>query len=94
MITIYDPLTTSPNAAVPGASVRLPFPENKIPLNRQSALAQNVFALYPLANIPGDPVTGINNLYQRGSQPSDRYNMGWKVDYNINENQRIAGQHP
>ena len=90
LILIYDPSTTRPNPAVPGGYVRTPFPGNKIPLNRQGALAQKIFSIYPRPNTQGAPVTGINNLFQRGSQPSNRYDTGLKVDYNISDRQRIA----
>jgi Carboxypeptidase regulatory-like domain/TonB dependent receptor len=86
-IIIYDPLTTVVNN---GVITRTPFQNNTIPANRISAVAKDIFALYPAANVAGNPVTGINNLVQSGTQPTDRYNIGIRGDYLISASQRIA----
>src|SRR3989442_2661279 len=48
LITIYDPLTTRPDPAVPGAFIRDPFPGNVIPADRIDPLAQKLLEYYPL----------------------------------------------
>jgi carboxypeptidase family protein len=88
MITIYDPLTTTTNSS--GVVVRSPFPGNQIPLSRINAVATDVFALFPAANLPGNPVTGVNNLFQSGTQPTDRYNVGIRADYQLTSTRRVA----
>jgi hypothetical protein len=90
LITIYDPLTTAPNPNKPGASIRTPFPGNVIPPNRISQFAKGFFALYPLPNLPGQKVTGTQNLFLIGNIPTDRETGGVKVDYMLNQNRRLA----
>lgn len=90
VITIYDPYTTVPNPATAGAFVRTAFPGNVIPGSRVSPFAKAFFALHPLPNLPGAPVTGASNLFQSGPIPTDRQTGGVKVDHSINGNQRVA----
>jgi hypothetical protein len=90
LIVIYDPLSTAPNPNSPGAFIRTPFTNNSIPESRISKFAKGFFALYPLPNLPGAPVTGANNLFQSGAIPTDRQTGGVKVDHSFNSNQRLA----
>jgi hypothetical protein len=53
--TIYDPLSTRLDAAT-GLYVRDPFPNNKIPANRISAMAKAALSRYPMPNIAGAPI--------------------------------------
>jgi len=87
-ITIYDPLTTTTNAA--GASSRTAFPGNVIPSNRISFISKQVFALWPLGNLPGLANTRGNNLFQTTRNPVENDTWGAKVDYQISQNQRLA----
>src|SRR5438445_491782 len=48
LITIYDPLTTRPDPAVPGAFLRDPFPGNVIPADRIDPIARKILEYYPL----------------------------------------------
>ena len=51
-IIIYDPATTRPKTrSAPGQFIRDPFPGNKIPANRISAVARAMMAYWPLPNI-------------------------------------------
>lgn len=93
LITIYDPLTTRPDPSRPGFYIRDPFPGNRIPENRIAPIAREVMKLYPMANLPGDPVTGANNLFQRSENPIDRDNWGVKLDYNLSSTRRLAGRY-
>src|SRR5206468_176832 len=72
-----------------GGFIRTPFTNNFIPLNRRSVVAQSYLNLMPLPNIAA-PISGINNLSQSGTQPTDRDVEGLKVDYNISQSQRLA----
>jgi hypothetical protein len=90
LITIYDPLSTGPNPNQAGASIRQPFPGNVIPFDRVSPFAKAVLALFPSGNLPGLPVTQTQNLFLIGKAPTDRQTGGVKVDYNINQNRRLA----
>ena len=88
LITIYDPLTTTSNGS--GGFTRLPFQGNKIPLTRQSKLAQNTFALLPAANTAGAAITGVNNSVEISSAPNDRWVLANKVDYYMSQTRHLA----
>lgn len=92
VITIFDPLTSTPNPSGTGF-IRSPFPNNAIPPGRLSVLARNMLALYPKGNTAGAAVTGINNLVQTGSQPTDRYNVGGRLDYYLSAQRRFAARY-
>ena len=87
-ITIYDPQTTVPNGS--GGFVRSAFPNNFVPIERQSKVAQTILGLTPLPNIPTAPISGINNLSQSGYQPTDRDVEGMRIDYNFSGNRRLG----
>jgi hypothetical protein len=63
--TIYDPFTTQAGAG--GTLVRDAFTGNRIPASRFNPVARNVLALIPEGNVPGNPVTNLNNLVSTGS---------------------------
>src|SRR5712691_4767023 len=48
LITVFDPLTTRPNPAVPGTFIRDPFPGNVIPADRIDPIAKKILEYYPL----------------------------------------------
>ncbi len=83
-IIMYDPLTSTPNAA--GSYTRTAFPGNIIPSSRISPFAQEFFSLYPLPNLPGQN----NNLFLIGRTPTTRYTGGLKVDYLVSSTQRLS----
>ncbi|MBC7928328.1 MAG: carboxypeptidase regulatory-like domain-containing protein, partial [Bryobacteraceae bacterium] len=91
LITIYDPATTRPNPSGSG-SIRDPFPGNSVPSNRIDPVAANVLKFFPLPNQPGDPGTGQNNFYANGSNAFNTDNFDIKVDYNLNDKQRLFGR--
>ena len=73
-VTIYDPLTTVPNAA--GQLTRTPFAGNIIPPNRFNPAGKNVLNLYPDPNQSGL----TNNLLIAPGQSDDRDQYTIKVD--------------
>ncbi|MEX2264782.1 MAG: TonB-dependent receptor [Bryobacteraceae bacterium] len=88
--TIYDPFST--RAGPTGALIRDPFPGNRIPGNRISPIARNVFNLIPEGNVPGNAITGLNNLVSTGSTRkfTDFFpEYTGRVDYNISERTRM-----
>jgi hypothetical protein len=90
LITIYDPLTTVLNPNGSGTYLRQPFPGNTIPSDRISQISKGVWAMYPASNLPGLPITHTQNLYLQGKAPTDRQTGGVRVDYNLNQNRRLA----
>ena len=87
---IYDPFSTAAGAG--GALVRTALPGNSIPASRLNPAAVKVLSYVPGGNVPGDPLTGLNNLTNSGSTRkfTDFFpeNTG-RVDYDITEATRM-----
>lgn len=86
--TIYDPFSTvaGPN----GSLVRTPFPSNVIPANRLDPVAVKALSYVPGGNVPGDALTGLNNLTNTGSTrkftdffPEHTARVDWDVSPSI-----------
>ncbi|HKE26030.1 MAG TPA: TonB-dependent receptor [Bryobacteraceae bacterium] len=82
---IYDPFSTT--AGSNGALARTPFPGNSIPAARLDPVAVKVFSYVPSNNVPGDPLTGLNNLTNNGSThkftdffPENTARVDWDID--------------
>lgn len=83
-ITIYDPLTTTPNG-----SSRSPFPDNKIPSARFDPLgAQFAKTLYPLPNITPAPGT-LQNYFNSRYRTFKWNSLSARVDENISSNHQL-----
>ena len=81
--TIYDPRTTK--TAPDGRIVRDPFPDNMIPANLISPVAQKIQALIPRASFPGfaQNLALNDKTYTLTTLPS------FKIDHQINEKVKI-----
>ena len=80
---LYDPNTTEP-----GTLQRTPFPNNRIPISRQSPLAKAIYAATPLPSTPDNPLvnsnlTAVNNITQ--TVP----NTPFRLDHVFNQNNRM-----
>ena len=94
-ITIYDPATTR---VVNGVTVRDPFPNNRIPVERFSNVAKQYIALARNVLVPNRPglVPGslgyVNNNYvseDRSSiETTNKYSL--KIDHTLNNTNRVA----
>jgi hypothetical protein len=82
--TIYDPMT----GAADGTG-RSPFPNNTIPMARQSAIARNVQTYYPEPNAPGP----LNNYLSAGAPPFARQQIDPKINWNVNDSFQIWGKY-
>jgi hypothetical protein len=85
-IQIYDPMTAQmlPN----GLIQRSPFPNNIIPANRISPIAQNYQAFYPPPNFAPLP-EGFNNYYTTG-MGGDTFNSETvRIDHTISAKQNM-----
>jgi len=88
--TIYDPFSTVVSAA--GAVTRTPFAGAIIPANRMDPLAASFMKDFWAPNNPGDNITGVNN-YKYGYTDSWKYyNIGDRVDWNINNKWKVFGR--
>jgi hypothetical protein len=82
---IFDP-TTQQNTGTPN-ECRTPFPNNQIPLNRLSTVAQNVLKLIPEPNFSG---TGANYIQDTADTISQTvYSI--RIDQNLGSKQKLWG---
>src|SRR5438132_1730095 len=97
-LIIYDPATTRPNPNGPGF-IRDPFPGNKIPADRFSAVAKQYLALLRSTGIapnrpglvPGTFAYVNNNYVSEGRSTIEtmkKYSM--KIDHNLSNTHRVA----
>jgi hypothetical protein len=81
--TLYDP-----NSTVPGTLQRTPFPNNQIPISRESPLAKALYAATPLPQTADNPLinsnfNAVNNMQQ--TVP----NITTRLDHIFNSNNRM-----
>jgi hypothetical protein len=82
---IYDPATGNPDG-----TGRQAFPNNTIPQNRVSSVAQRTLEFVPLPNITG---RDTNNYFTSGTQAMNRDNFDIKIDWNRTASNRIWGKY-
>ena len=97
MLVIYDPATTRANPNGTGF-IRDPFPGNKIPANRFSAVARQYLALAKSAVLPNRPglVPGTlgyvsNNYLSPGGTTTEKtHKFSLKIDHALSSAHRLA----
>jgi len=83
-IQIYDPLSTNPTTGN-----RTPFPNNVIPQNELSKIAQAILAYVPMPNTPADPTGNDSNNYVPPAVRTDKFPaLSIRGDQNWSETQR------
>ncbi|MDX1981462.1 MAG: TonB-dependent receptor, partial [Bryobacteraceae bacterium] len=88
--TIYDPFTTTADPGNPGQFIRQPFSGNQIPRARMDPVSVKVLEFYGAKpNVPGQPNTGLQNFVFQGARPDTVNRDTFKIDHNINDNQRF-----
>lgn len=90
MIVIYDPLTTTQNAA--GAFTRQPFTGNLIPTARLNPVARNMAKYWPAPTNAGAANTGVNNYARTSGNNVTKDTWSTRVDHNINDRNRLFGR--
>lgn len=79
---LYDPNTTQP-----GTYQRTPFPNNQIPISRESPLAQKLYAVTPLPTSSDNPLANSNfNAVNNTSQTVP--NTTFRLDHVFNQSNR------
>ncbi len=79
-ITIYDPLTTRPDA---GGYTRDAFAGNLIPASRIDPVARNVVRFYSLPNTRStNAFAEVNNFFVAGTGADDNENITIRLDHN------------
>ncbi len=80
---LYDPSTTQP-----GTLARTPFPNNQIPIERESPLAKAIYAATPLPTTGDNPLINSNfNAINNTKQTVP--NVTFRLDHVFNENNRL-----
>jgi Carboxypeptidase regulatory-like domain/TonB dependent receptor len=80
-LVIYDPLTTTCNAA--GQCTRTPFPNNVIPADRINPIASRLLSLYPLPTLPGQRLNNFVNSVNKARYDYDSELA--RIDHNFSE---------
>ncbi|MGC2659575.1 MAG: carboxypeptidase-like regulatory domain-containing protein, partial [Bryobacteraceae bacterium] len=81
--TIYDPNTTQP-----GTYQRTPFPNNQIPISRESPLAKAIYAATPLPSTNDNPLVNSNfNAVNNTTQTVP--NITVRLDHVFDQNNRM-----
>jgi hypothetical protein len=88
---IYDPATTR---QINGAYVRDQFLNNTIPADRWDPAVKAILDRYPLPNVfvNGQEATA-NNYVRTANEATNQDQFGFRLDHNINRNQRIFGRY-
>ena len=91
LVRIYDPLALVQDPS--GDWIRSPFPGNVIPQDRWDPVAGNAMNLYPQPNLPGDPVTRIQNYGFSGSSRVNVDNVSVRGDHNFGASNRLFARY-
>ena len=91
LAVIYNPFSARPNPNGSGV-VRDPFPDNRIPASLINPIAQNVLALYPQPNAPGDPFTFTRNFNKSGKTITTNDRIDGRIDWAKSENWTMFGR--
>jgi outer membrane receptor protein involved in Fe transport len=86
---IYDPLTGNPDG-----TGRTAFPNNQIPADRISPIAQRMLGFIPLPNQAGTGVGGVsNNFFNQSQQRMDRHQFDVKLNWTRTPAHQIWGKY-
>ena len=86
----YPTLIYDPNTGNADGTGRTPFPNNKIPLDRQDPITLKLQSYYPLPNVPG--VT-LNNYTASGGPILSRNYFDTKINFTVNDKQSVWGHY-
>lgn len=92
LVQVFDPTTTRPNPASPGAYIRDPFPGNQLPAARLNPVGRNIANYYPQPNTAGAPVTGVNNFLSNAGRGVDKDQLNGRIDHQFSATQRMFGR--
>ncbi|HXG32006.1 MAG TPA: carboxypeptidase-like regulatory domain-containing protein, partial [Bryobacteraceae bacterium] len=87
-VTIYDPLTGSPDGRG-----RSPFPGNRIPAERISPVSKRIQEKAPLPNLPGTSQGTLNNHFSSATEKLDRKNYDVKINWNPRPELAVWGKY-
>ncbi|MFN0103902.1 MAG: carboxypeptidase regulatory-like domain-containing protein [Bryobacteraceae bacterium] len=90
LVTIYDPLTTT---AAGTGFVRTPFPDARVPLERQSKTGRNLVAFYPQPNRTGETAALINNFVFAPRSYVNSNQVSARIDHRIGARHSLFGRY-
>ncbi|MBL8213794.1 MAG: TonB-dependent receptor [Bryobacterales bacterium] len=94
LISIYDPLTTSPVPGQANRYTRTQFPGNVIPASRLDPVARNLVGYYPAPNTtPIDPFSNANNYLVNATGQNRQTMWSIKTDYNLRDGARLFARY-
>ena len=93
LIPVYDPNTSREDPNARGSYIRDPFVNNTVPSNRLSPTAQVMKDLFGQPNVPGEPVTNINNFFTNASVADDSDQFNGRLDYLLSDNHKLFGRY-
>ncbi len=88
-VDIHDPLTVRQAGAGFQRSV---FPGNVIASNRFNTVSRNILPYWPEPNLPGDPVTGINNFIKNSTEDYTVNQVNVRIDHSLGGSDRLFGR--
>jgi hypothetical protein len=88
LYTIYDPLTTGPAPTY----TRTPFPNNTIPVNRESPNAKYLFSIMPEPTFPNVNPMVANNWYGQVPSLTNDYMVTSRIDQRISDRDQVFGR--
>jgi hypothetical protein len=92
LVTIYDPLTTVPNASGSGYT-RTAFPGNDIPQSRINPVTLQILKYLPAPTQTGVGFTSSNNYTRSDGNRVQKDTVSYKVDHYFSERNRIFARY-
>ena len=89
-IQIYDPMTSRQLAD--GSYLRDIFPNDQIPTSRINPISSKILGFWPAPNLPGNPITGINNFISNAADVYGEDQFTIRIDHSISDNNRLFGR--
>ena len=84
LYTLYDPWSTDS-----ATWARQPFPNNQIPLNRQSPLSKYLNSVTPLPTLPAENPLVSANWFGPGISNQSNYTMSARIDHRITDRDQL-----
>ena len=88
LIRIYDPLSTRPDPAGAG-SIRSVFSDNVIPPSQVDPVARNIARFWPAPNVPGNPITDVNNFARTDGNRVRKDTLSLRADHYFSQRNRF-----
>src|SRR6185369_11993990 len=88
-ITLYDPWSVGPAPTY----AKVAYPNNQLPISKQSPLAKYVFGVVPLPTDPGVNPLVANNYFGPAPTNSDQRTLTFRADHRIGNRDQVFGRY-